>query len=682
MTNENTCYSERSLHGLNINVKKGKRVKEDLCMVGKDYESGQVQQTCIITSTQRSTDNEGGPIIDDQRENIQNMNTERFIGYPISQNIIYSPKTILQEASHKRTPAILSHNDTYNIIQLIGEGVYGKVTWCRKRSTGQFVAIKTLKYDGCVATEIRMLKLLQNVDTDNFHIVQLLECFHRNARSYLVFELLEQNLLDFQKANNFAPLPAKHIRTIATQLLRALEKLKELSIIHTDIKPDNIMLVEHMQFPFRVKVIDFGSASILPEVQHIRDPYIQARYYRSPEILLGLPFCEKLDMWSLGCVLAELRLGSPLYPGKNQYDQIRIIVETQGLPKDDLLNQASKAHLFFKRNSNPYSTRQWQLKSLPEYQSKKLPQPLEPRRRTLKSLDQLEPFSIIETLFPNDEDIAEFHDRNSMIALLKRMLNFDPKNRISPRTALRHSFITMGQLKKNYMHTKYYELSVQGLDAALNYGRVERDKHNCHLLKESQYYDANTMHRESMQDQPNHNIAFVQTAVRKRDDFTIGNPKANNQSILEDRGEQESEEADLINIRLKQIVKRHKLGSETEMNSSRMQVNEAKDSEEEESADKDSHKIFQRAKFQRRSKKIQKKKNCITGDSELAAHLHLSTMEIKIRKDVKQAADTLSPVLHCHTVKIYLLVFIDIVINTKALDVQVSLMTITNNSEG
>ncbi|XP_038646288.1 homeodomain-interacting protein kinase 4-like isoform X1 [Scyliorhinus canicula] len=448
------------------------------------------------------------------------MNTEQFTGYSVSQKIIHSPKTILQKPSHKRMSSILSHNDTYNIIQFIGEGAYGEVICCRKRSSNQFVAIKTLKCDSCSAAEVRMLKLLQNVDGDKFHIVKLLEYFHRDAKSYLVFELMEQNLQDFQIANNFAPLPVKHIRTIAIQLLRALEKLKELSIIHTDIKPDNIMLVEHMRFPFRVKVIDFGSASILPEVQHIQDPYIQARYYRSPEILLGLPFCEKLDMWSLGCVLAELRLGSPLYPGKNQYDQIRIIIETQGQPQDHLLNQASKAHLFFKRNSCPQSGRHWQLKSLSECQMKMFAEPLEPRRHTLKSLDELETFSIIQTLFPNGEDIAEFHDRNSMVTLVKRMLNFDPKSRISPRTALRHPFITMEQLEKNYKHTKYFELSVQGLGAALNYFRAENKRNNSHLLQES--HNANTVHHDSMQAQPNHSTAFVQRVIDKRDNFTVG----------------------------------------------------------------------------------------------------------------------------------------------------------------
>ncbi|GCC32945.1 hypothetical protein chiPu_0011409 [Chiloscyllium punctatum] len=458
------------------------------------------------------------------------MSIEQSTGHSASQNNIYSPKMILQKPFRKRMSAIYSHNDTYSIIQLIGEGVYGEVTCCCKRSTGQFVAIKTVKYDSCSAAEVRMLKLLQDMDADKFHIVNFLECFHRNAKSYLVFELLEQNLQDFQKANNFAPLPVKHVRTIAMQLLKALEKLKDLSIIHTDIKPDNIMLVEHMRFPFRVKVIDFGSASLLPEVQHIQDPYIQARYYRSPEILLGLPFCEKLDMWSLGCVLAELRLGKPLYPGKNQYDQIRIIVETQGQPHDHLLNQASKTHLFFKRNSYPSSAHQWQLKSLSEYQSKMFAQPLEPRRHNLKSLDELEIFSIIETLSPNGDDIAEFHDRNSMLALVKRMLNFDPKNRISPRLALQHPFITMEELEKNHKDTKYYELSVQSLDAALNYVKTENNKNNFHLLQNC--HNSSTVHHESTEDQCNHSYSFGKAITDKRDNVTFGKSRKTHRHMM------------------------------------------------------------------------------------------------------------------------------------------------------
>lgn len=119
--------------------------------------------------------------------------------------------------------------------------------------------------------------------------------------------------------------------------------------------------------PSSCQVIDFGSASIFSEVRYVKEPYIQSRFYRAPEILLGLPFCEKVDVWSLGCVMAELHLGWPLYPGNNEYDQVRYICETQGLPKPHLLHAARKAHHFFKRNPHPDAANPWQLKSSADY---------------------------------------------------------------------------------------------------------------------------------------------------------------------------------------------------------------------------------------------------------------------------------------------------------------------------
>lgn len=96
---------------------------------------------------------------------------------------------------------------------------------------------------------------------------------------------------------------------------------QQLGLIHADLKPENIMLVDPVRQPYRVKVIDFGSASHVSKA--VCNTYLQSRYYRAPEIILGLPFCEAIDMWSLGCVVAELFLGWPLYPGSSEYDQIR-----------------------------------------------------------------------------------------------------------------------------------------------------------------------------------------------------------------------------------------------------------------------------------------------------------------------------------------------------------------------
>uniref|UniRef100_A0A8D2LQ83 Homeodomain interacting protein kinase 4 n=1 Tax=Varanus komodoensis TaxID=61221 RepID=A0A8D2LQ83_VARKO len=257
-----------------------------------------------------------------------------------------SAPAFLRSGRHRTMVTIESDSDFYDVFEILGKGTFGEVVKSWKRSTGEMVAIKILKNDSyrsrIIKNELKLLQTMSEVDTEAAHIVQFHEFFHDELKFYLVFELLEQNLFDFQKEHNFSPLAVRHIRTVTTQVLRALAKLKELSIIHADLKPENIMLVDQVRFPFRVKVIDFGSASIFSEVRYVKEPYIQSRFYRAPEILLGLPFCEKVDVWSLGCVMAELHLGWPLYPGNNEYDQIRYICETQGMPRPTLLNAARK----------------------------------------------------------------------------------------------------------------------------------------------------------------------------------------------------------------------------------------------------------------------------------------------------------------------------------------------------
>lgn len=148
-------------------------------------------------------------------------------------------------------------------------------------------------------------------------------------------------------------------------MLTALLKLKQLGLIHADLKPENIMLVDPVRQPYRVKVIDFGSASHVSKA--ICNTYLQSRYYRAPEIILGLPFGEAIDMWSLGCVVAELFLGWPLYPGSSEYDQIRYISQTQGLPSERMLGSATKTIKFFYRdNETNYPI--WRLKTPEEHE--------------------------------------------------------------------------------------------------------------------------------------------------------------------------------------------------------------------------------------------------------------------------------------------------------------------------
>nr|XP_009668605.1 PREDICTED: homeodomain-interacting protein kinase 4 [Struthio camelus australis] len=154
-----------------------------------------------------------------------------------------------QEGGSHYPPAMVtleSGTECYDVVDTLGKGTFGEVAKSWRRSTGEMVAIKILKNDGhrsrIIKNELKLLQAMGAVDAEESHIVRFLESFHDGTKCYLVFELLEQNLFDFQKENNFSPLPVRHIRTITVQVLKALAKLKELSIIHADLKPENIML--------------------------------------------------------------------------------------------------------------------------------------------------------------------------------------------------------------------------------------------------------------------------------------------------------------------------------------------------------------------------------------------------------------------------------------------------------
>ncbi|XP_045545458.1 homeodomain-interacting protein kinase 3 isoform X6 [Salmo salar] len=312
---------------------------------------------------------------------------------------------------------LCSMKNTYEVLDFLGRGTFGQVVKCWKRGTGEVVAVKILKNHPSYARqgqiEVGILARLSGENADEHNLVRAFECFQHRSHTCLVFEMLEQNLYDFLKQNKFSPLPLKVIRPVLQQVATALRKLKTMGLIHADLKPENIMLVDPVRQPYRVKVIDFGSASHVSKA--VCSTYLQSRYYRAPEIILGLPFCEAIDMWSLGCVIAELFLGWPLYPGAQEYDQIRYISQTQGLPGEHLLNVGTKTARFFCRESDsPYSA--WRLK-----------------------------VNLVMNLEGSDL-LAEKVDRREFVGLLKRMLWIDAEKRIAPVEALSHSFMSMQHL--------------------------------------------------------------------------------------------------------------------------------------------------------------------------------------------------------------------------------------------
>jgi dual specificity tyrosine-phosphorylation-regulated kinase 2/3/4 len=124
--------------------------------------------------------------------------------------------------------------------------------------------------------------------------------------------------------------------------------LKSQRIIHCDLKPENILLRQANKAG--LKVIDLGSACFESERIYT---YIQSRFYRSPEVMLGLPYTVAIDMWSFGCILAELFTGTPLFPGEDETDQMSCVLEVLGLPPRDLLVKGTRTSMFFNPDLTP-----------------------------------------------------------------------------------------------------------------------------------------------------------------------------------------------------------------------------------------------------------------------------------------------------------------------------------------
>uniref|UniRef100_A0A3Q3EAQ1 non-specific serine/threonine protein kinase n=1 Tax=Labrus bergylta TaxID=56723 RepID=A0A3Q3EAQ1_9LABR len=341
---------------------------------------------------------------------------------------------------------LCSMKNTYEVLDFLGRGTFGQVVKCWKRGTGEVVAVKILKNHPSYARqgqiEVGILARLSGENADEHNLVRAFECFQHRSHTCLVFEMLEQNLYDFLKQNKFSPLPLKVIRPVLQQVATALKKLKSMGLIHADLKPENIMLVDPVRQPYRVKVIDFGSASHVSKA--VCSTYLQSRYYRAPEIILGLPFCEAIDMWSLGCVIAELFLGWPLYPGALEYDQIRYISQTQGLPGEHLLNTGTKTARFFcKESDSPYAA--WRLKSTDEHETETGMKSKEARKYIFSCLDDIAHVNLVMNLEGSDM-LVEKADRREFVGLLKKMLLIDAEERIAPAEALSHPFVTMQHL--------------------------------------------------------------------------------------------------------------------------------------------------------------------------------------------------------------------------------------------
>uniref|UniRef100_A0A3P9JVH0 dual-specificity kinase n=1 Tax=Oryzias latipes TaxID=8090 RepID=A0A3P9JVH0_ORYLA len=321
--------------------------------------------------------------------------------------------------------------DRYEIDSLIGKGSFGQVVKAYDHHEQEWVAIKIIKnkkaFLNQAQIELRLLELMNKHDTEmKYYIVHLKRHFMFRNHLCLVFELLSYNLYDLLRNTNFRGVSLNLTRKFAQQLCTALLFLAtpELSIIHCDLKPENILLCNPKRSA--IKIVDFGSSCQLGQRIY---QYIQSRFYRSPEVLLGMPYDLAIDMWSLGCILVEMHTGEPLFSGSNEVDQMNKIVEVLGVPPSHMLDAAPKARKYFDKLSDGL----WTVKKNKDVKKYKPPA----TRRLHEILG-------VETGGPGGRragepghapcDYLKFKD------LILRMLDYDPKSRITPFYALQHNF--------------------------------------------------------------------------------------------------------------------------------------------------------------------------------------------------------------------------------------------------
>uniref|UniRef100_A0AAZ1WYQ9 Protein kinase domain-containing protein n=1 Tax=Oreochromis aureus TaxID=47969 RepID=A0AAZ1WYQ9_OREAU len=234
--------------------------------------------------------------------------------------------------------------DHHVVEAFLGEGGFGLVTRCRDTKNNQTVAIKVNKSDPGILLqaklEIFVLEQLRRLDPDRCNIVEWNGYFLDGERICLNFELLDQSLWDYIRDRNNQGLPIRELRPILHQLINALFHLGSVGIVHADLKPGNIMVVNRHESPIKVKLIDFGLA--FPASALIPGYRVGTVGYCAPEVMLGLPYHEAIDMWSLGLVAVELATGLPLYPGEDYYDVLKFIIETQGQLPDHLLESETR----------------------------------------------------------------------------------------------------------------------------------------------------------------------------------------------------------------------------------------------------------------------------------------------------------------------------------------------------
>ncbi|XP_020551096.1 serine/threonine-protein kinase ppk15 isoform X2 [Sesamum indicum] len=303
----------------------------------------------------------------------------------------------------------------YYVTEFLGSAAFSKVVQAHDLYSGMDVCLKIIKNDKDFfdqsLDEIKLLKFVNKHDpADEQHILRLYDYFYYQEHLFIVTELLRANLYEFQKYNRESggePYFTMHrLQVITRQCLEAVLYLHDLGIIHCDLKPENILIKRYRTC--EIKVIDLGSSCFQNDNLSL---YVQSRSYRAPEVMLGLPYDQKIDLWSVGCILAELCSGEVLFPNEPVVMLLARMIGMLGPIDMDMLKNGQETHKYF--------TKEYNLYYIDEDTNK------------------------IEYIVPKETSL-EHHLQISdscFIDFLKHMLEINPNRRPTAREALQHPWL-------------------------------------------------------------------------------------------------------------------------------------------------------------------------------------------------------------------------------------------------
>ncbi|XP_049282716.1 stress-activated protein kinase JNK-like isoform X1 [Anopheles funestus] len=319
----------------------------------------------------------------------------------------------------------------------IGIGVQGAVCSAVDLKTGRRLAIKKLSQPFQDVTfakrSYRELKLMRLVDHPN--IIKLLYAYTPQQSLetfrdvYIFTELMDNNLRNVIGTK----LDHERISFLVYQMLCGIKYLHAAGIIHRDLKPSNIVVCKNCS----LKILDFGLARSI-EASFTMTQYVVTRHYRAPEIILNMEYDTKVDIWSIGCIMAELITGHVLFPGTDHVDQWMRIVQTLGTPRPEFIARTTPGTQRYISNQPPVAGR---------------------------AFDELFPDAVFDTVVSNHPQLTNDAARD----FLRRMLAFDPMERISVDEALEHPYIRVWYYEEdvNRPPPKPYDHSIDAQDLSV-----------------------------------------------------------------------------------------------------------------------------------------------------------------------------------------------------------------------